>query len=256
MSLSRGFLAAYVMWLRELKRFWRSRSRVFATVVQPLLWFALFGVGFGSSFRFVGMSMEYIVFLAPGVVAISVFFSSLFGGISVIWDRRFGFLKEIMVAPVSRTSIILGRTAGVATTSAIQGLLVLTIAFLVFPGFLNLSGLPLSIVTMTLIALIFSGMGLAIGSRMKSPEGFHLIQSFLSLPLFILSGAFFPLVNLPTWMKALSYIDPLTYGVDALRITLVGFGNFSIWVDYSLMITISIAMILFGAYVFTKTSLE
>lgn len=256
MIVAKELTAAYVMWVRELKRFWRSRSRVVGTVAQPLLWFVLFGIGFGSSSRFVGIGVEYMVFLAPGVVAIAVFFSSLIGGLSVIWDRRFGFLKEIMVAPVSRTAIILGRTAGVATTSVIQGLLVLLVSYLIFPFELNVWGAPLSAISMILIALVFSGLGLVIASGMKSPEGFHLIMTFISMPLFILSGAFFPVGNLPPWMRALSYADPLTYGVDALRIVLVGVGEFPLWLDHALLVALGTVMIILGAYLFGRTSME
>lgn len=256
MMLGNEVTASYVMWLREMKRFIRSYSRIGSTIAQPLLWFLLFGVGFGASFRFVGMDLEYIEFLAPGIVAISVFFSSLTGGLSVIWDRRFGFLKEILVSPVSRTSIILGRTAGVATYSIIQGFLVLAVAYAFFPVKLNFWGIPLAIVVMAFISLTFSGMGLLIGSAMKSPEGFHLVMTFLSMPLFLLSGAFFPVWNLPPWMLYVAYVDPLTYGVDALRIGMIGVGGLALWIDLVLLVFSSVLFVIVGATFFRRTSLE
>jgi ABC-2 type transport system permease protein len=164
----------YIMWLRQLKRFWRSKSRVIAGLAQPLLFLFALGLGFGPVYAAAGQG-DYLQFLIPGIIAMSVLFTAMFNGIEVIWDRQFGFLKETLVAPVSRTSIMLGKTLGGATVAVIQGLIVLGLGF--FFGYrpASVASLLLGLVFMALIALLFTALGVAIASKMQDMHGFQLI---------------------------------------------------------------------------------
>lgn len=240
----------YTMWLREMTRFVRARSRIVSGLAMPFFWLALVGVGLSSSFRLPGM--DYMDFLAPGIVAMIILFTSIFSGISVIWDRQFGFLKEILVAPVSRTSIVLGKTIGSATVALISGFLMLLIAMSL--GVLQPSaGVLTSVVFMLLTAVSFVSMGLIIASRMRSMEGFQMIMSFLVMPIFFLSGALFPLENTPSWMQVASFFDPLTYGVDGIRSSFLGIGIFPIWLDFVVLTGFSACLILFATFLFRKS---
>jgi ABC-2 type transport system permease protein len=216
--LAHELRAAYAIWLRELVRFLSERGRIVGALGQPLVYLIVMGTGLGATFRSaaVPQGFSYIAFMYPGILGMTVLFTSLFSAISVIWDREFGFLKEILVAPVSRGSIVLGKVLGGATVATLQGLILLVLAPLV--------GLPLGvvqvlalIVVMILIASALTSLGLSIASRMSSMEGFQVILNFLVVPMWLLSGAFFPLRGLPTWMAVLTRVDPLTYAVDALR---------------------------------------
>ena len=187
--------AIYVMWIRQLKRYWRSKARMIGSLGQPLLFLLALGYGFGAMYQKAGGG-NYIEFLAPGIIAMSILFTAMFNGIEVIWDRQFGFLKETLVAPVSRVKIMVGRTLGGATVAMIQGIVVLIISMLI--GFRpQLANLPIALVFMFLIALLFTALGTAIASGMKDMHGFQLIMNFLIMPIFFLSGALFPLSGLP-----------------------------------------------------------
>jgi ABC-2 type transport system permease protein len=183
----------------------------------------------------------------------NILFSSTFGGLSVLWDREFGFLKEIMVAPVSRVSIVLGRIAGGATTALIQAVLILGISY--FMGFkiINISSIFLAIVFMILIAVTFLGLGLVFASKMRDIQGFSIVMNFVIFPLFFLSGALYPLENFPVWLRYISKLDPLTYGVDGLRAALIGVSSFSIFYNFIFMVIFSSVMIFLGAYFFEKS---
>ncbi len=183
----------------------------------------------------------------------TMLFTSMFAGMSVLWDREFGFLKEIMVTPVSRVSIVLGRIVGGATTALIQGILILGISVLMGFKIVGLSSLLLSIVFMVLISVTFIGLGLIFASKMKDIHGFSLIMQFVMFPLFFLSGALFPLQNLPPWLRYISYIDPLTYGVDGLRGVLIGVFSLSIISNLVILIGFSLVMVSLGAYFFEKS---
>ena len=197
--------------------------------------------------------VDYIRFLVPGILGMSLLFSSTFGGLSVLWDREFGFLKEIMVAPVTRVSIVLGRIAGGVTTALIQGFLILGIASLI--GFRLDSALSLGmvIVFMTLISIAFLGLGLIFASKMRDMQGFSIVMNFVIFPLFFLSGALYPLDNFPGWLRAFSFLDPLTYGVDGLRGVLIGISKFSILFNFFFMVAFALLMIFLGAYFFEKS---
>ncbi|MCD6115331.1 ABC transporter permease [bacterium] len=246
--------AIYVLWLREMKRFLRAKSRVIGTLMIPFFFLAFFGLGFGKmNIPGLGNDIDYIHFLVPGIVGMTMLSTSMFAGISVLWDREFGFLKEIMVAPVSRISIVIGRIVGGATTSVLQGILILGISILM--GF-KIPGIPaflLSIVFMLLISSTFIGLGLIFASKMKDMQGFSLIMNFVTFPLIFLSGALFPLENLPAWIRYISYLDPLTYGIDGLRGILLGVSSFSIIFDFAVLIVFSFLMTFLGAYFFEKS---
>ena len=246
--------AIYVLWLREMKRFLRAKSRIIGTLAMPFFFLAFLGLGFGNM-NIPGMAkgISYINFLVPGIVGMTMLFTSMFAGISVLWDREFGFLKEIMVAPVNRISIVIGRIVGGATTSVLQGCLILGISILMGFKISKMSAFLLSVVFMLLISSTFIGLGLIFASKMRDIHGFSLIMNFVIFPIFFLSGALYPLKNLPVWIQYLSYLDPLTYGVDGLRGVLINVSSFSILFDFAVLVGFSIVMIFLGAYFFEKS---
>lgn len=246
--------AVYVLWLREMKRFLRAKSRIAGAVAMPLFFLAFLGLGFRRiAIPGVSEDVNYIRFLVPGILGMSLLFSSTFAGLSVLWDREFGFLKEIMVAPVNRVSIVLGRMAGGMTTALIQAMLILGISL--FMGFKisTILSLLLAVIFMIMIAMTFISLGLIFASKMKDIQGFSIIMNFVIFPLFFLSGALYPLENFPFWLKYLSYIDPLTYGVDGLRSTLIGVSSYPIMFDFAILLIFSMTMIFLGAYFFEKS---
>lgn len=247
--------AIYILWLRQLKRTWRARSRIIGALANPILFLIAFGFGFGPIFAKAGGG-DYIKFLAPGIIAQSILFTSIFTGIEIIHDKQFGFLKEIMVAPVSRIYIMIGRTLGGATVAVIQGVIVLLLTYIV--GFrLNsiLNILP-AILVMMLIASLFAAIGTAIGSLMEDMQGFQLIMNFFVLPMFFLSGALFPLDGFPGPVKIISYLNPLSYGVDALRFFLEGGSHFGVFIDLTVLIIITLIALYTGAYFFRKMEIK
>lgn len=241
----------YIMWLREMKRFVRSYSRVIGSLAQPLLFLLSFGYGFGAVFRAAGQG-NYIDFLAPGIIGMSIIFTSIFNGIQVIWDRQFGFLKETLVAPVPRIAILFGRTLGGATVAALQGCIVLAMTFLI--GFRPVSWLAIipTVGVMLLIGLLFSALGLAVGSRMRDMQGFQLVMNFLVQPLFFLSGALFPLTNAPALLTFIAHLDPLAYGVDAMRALLIGTGTFGLGLDLGVLLVVTAVFLGIGSYFFSR----
>ncbi|MFU8794778.1 MAG: ABC transporter permease, partial [Dethiobacteria bacterium] len=181
----------YILWIRQLKRYFRSKARIIGALGQPLLFLFAFGFGFGPVFERAGEG-DYMQFLVPGIIAMSTLFTSMFNGIEIIWDRQFGFLKETLVAPVSRVTIMVGRTLGGATVAIIQGLIVLSIALLIGFRIASPLGLFTALLFMFLIATLFTALGTAIASLLEDMHGFQLIMNFLVMPLFFLSGALFP----------------------------------------------------------------
>ena len=240
----------YVMWLRQLKRYWRSKARMIGTLGQPILFLIALGFGLGAVFQEAGQG-NYLEFLAPGIVAMSILFTAMFNGIEVIWDRQFGFLKETLVAPVSRTKIMIGRTLGGATVAFAQGTLVLIISL--FLGFRieNLTNLPIALTFMFLIALLFTALGTAIASLLKDMNAFPLIINFVIMPLFFLSGALFPINNLPKFLDIIIRINPLSYGVDGVRGAL-STSTFGLITDFTVMAGGIIIINLLGSYLFSK----
>ena len=241
----------YILWLRQVKKYFRSRSRIVGSLAQPLLYLLAFGYGFGAIFAKAGQG-NYIQFLAPGIVAMSILFTAIFSGIEIIWDRQFGFLKETLVAPVPRLSIMLGRTAGGATVATFQGLVVLILSMFVGFRFTNYWALPLAILFMFLIALLFTALGTAIASTLDDMQGFQLIMNFLVMPIFFLSGALYPLKGLPKVMDYITKVDPMTYGIDGLRAALGGVAQFSVTTDLFALAVITGILLVVGSYLFEK----
>ncbi|HZD34155.1 MAG TPA: ABC transporter permease [Nitrososphaeraceae archaeon] len=223
-----GLGKLYAIWLREFQVFLREKSRLIASTFTPLLWLFVIGEGFGSTTDLFGSSsyvadtyVGYQQFIFPGIICMSVIFTSVFFGSYIIWDRKFDFLKSVMVAPVSRTTIFLGKAFGGMTTSLIQAAILLVVGFVIGIHYTPLS-MVLIITIILLLSFTLTSLGLTLGSRMESLEGFQLIVSFVVFPLYFLSGALFPLNNLPTWLSILTTIDPVTYGVNALREVMLG----------------------------------
>jgi ABC-2 type transport system permease protein len=210
--------AIYAIWLREVVRFKSERARLVSAFAQPLVYLAVMGTGLGATFRVAAAprGFSYVAFMYPGILGMTVLFTSLFSAISVIWDREFGFLREILVAPISRASIVLGKVLGGATVATLQGMVLLLLAPIVGVN-LGATQIAALILVMFLAAAALTSLGLAIASRMSSMEGFQVVLNFLVIPMWLLSGAFFPLRGLPAWMAILTRVDPLTYAVDALR---------------------------------------
>ena len=243
--------AIYILWLRELKRYSRSRAQIIASLGQPLLYLLALGFGLGPVFEKAGQG-SYLQFVAPGVIGMSVLFSSIFSGIGLLWDRQFGFLKETLVAPVPRLHIMIGRTLGGATVSMIQGLLVIGICILTGFRPLYLSSLPLAIMFMALISIVFAALGTTIGSRLQNMQGFQLIMNFLVMPIYFLSGALYPLNNLPAGLVVATRIDPLTYGIDGLRGAFIGVSHFGARTDAAVLSAVAAVFLALGAYSFSK----
>lgn len=241
----------YIMWLREVKKFLRSRSQIIGALGQPLFYLLALGYGLGSIFQAAGQG-NYIQFLAPGIIGMTIIFSSIFNGMSIIWDRQFGFLKETLVAPVPRAAIMFGRTLGGATVSTAQGCIVLALTFLF--GFHPNSWLMIipAILLMLLTALLFSSLGIAVASPLQDMKGFQLIMNFLIMPMFFLSGSFFPLDSVPVLMKWIAAIDPLAYGIDAMRSVLIGVAHFGLALDLAVLFAVTIAFLGLGSYFFSK----
>jgi len=242
----------YILWLRQLKRYVRSKSRVFGSLAQPLLFLIALGYGLGPVFQKAG-SGDYIQFLVPGIIGMTIIFSSVFSGIEIIWDKQFGFLKETLVAPVSRFNIMIGRTLGGATTSTMQGLIVFLIAILIGFKVNRLSSLLPVVLLMLLVSLLFTALGTLIATKLDDMQGFQLIVNFLVMPLFFLSGAIFPLGGgLPEALIVLSRIDPLAYGIDAFRTVLGGMSTFGLGVDIGVLSVITLILIGIGSYSFSR----
>lgn len=244
----------YILWLRQLKRYFRSKSRLIGSLGQPLLFLLAFGFGFGSIYQR-AEGANYIQFLSLGIIMMSVLFTAIFSGIELIWDKQFGFLKETLVAPVPRFYIMLGRTLGGATVASIQGLVVFLLTLIA--GFRpdNLLGIPLAFIFVFLVALLFTSLGTAIASQLADMQGFQLIMNFLVMPIFFLSGALFPLVGLPSVMGLLIKINPLSYGVDGIRGVLTTNSIFGLGVDMLILGILVAVFLIIGSKLFDKIQL-
>ncbi|MBI5400266.1 ABC transporter permease [Candidatus Saganbacteria bacterium] len=253
--------AIYVLWLRDLIKFSRARERQIGSLAMPIMFLLFLGFGFsGANLPGIAHKVDYVKYLVPGIIGMNMLFGSMFSGISVLWDKEFGFLKEIMVAPVSRISIALGRIAGGATTSLVQGLLLFVISFFLgfsfVPAFSPLRivlGVVLMVVFMALISLTFIALGLSFASNMRDAEGFELIINFVMFPLFFLSGAIAPITTLPPLVRILSYLNPLTYAVDGLRAALLGLSMFPLLFDLVLAVVFAVFMVSLAAFFFERS---
>ena len=242
--------AIYVIWLREMKRFFQDRSQILVATVRPITWLFFMGQGLSPSFRN-GRGTNYTQFVLPGIALMAILFTAIQSAISIIWDREFGFLKEMLVAPISRTSIVLGKAFGGTTLALFEGTLVLLLAPLLGIR-LSLVQLVESFSIMVAVAFALSGLGITIASRMKTFEGFGAIMNFLVMPLFLLSGALFPLNGLPRWLKFLVEINPLTYGVDLLRGILLQVRHFDPRVSLSVIIAFATLMVASAVHHFNR----
>lgn len=241
----------YTLWIRQLIRYERSRPRILGALGQPLLFLVALGYGFGSVFQRAGAG-NYIDFLVPGVIAQTVVFTAIFSGIDLIWDRQFGFLKETLVAPVSRFNIMFGRTLGGATVATLQGIVVLVIARIFHFHVVHPAMVPIAILGMFLIALVFTALGTAIASALSDFQAFQLIINFIVMPLFFLSGALFPVTNLPRIMNIIVRVNPLTYGVDAVREALIGQGTLGFGLDFLVIGLTGVVFLAIGSYLFSR----
>lgn len=246
-------LGIYGLWLRDVKRFLRTPSRIVGSLAMPLLFLIFLGFGLsGAAIPGLPKGVDYVQYLVPGIMGFSMLFGASFAGLAILSDQDVGFLKEILVAPVSRTSIVLGRTAGGSTTAIIQATLILVLSI---PLGFELTGylsLPLAAVFLVLIAITFVGFGIILASQFSDSEGFGLIVQFIIFPLFFLSGALYPLSALPQVVQYLSLLNPLTYGVDGLRGVLVGASSYPLILDFGALVVSSVVMVSLGAYLFER----
>jgi ABC-2 type transport system permease protein len=264
-----GLWVTYAIWLREIKLFLRERTRIIAMIGQPLLYLLIMGNGIAASLQFrtaSGASIGYLVFMYPGIVGMSVLFTSIFSAMSIIWDREFGFLKEVLVAPAPRWAVAAGKILGGATVATTQSAILLALAPVagvwpsaVLPGLLMVAGL---LAVSFLISCAMTSLGVAIASLMRSMQGFQMIMNFLVMPLYFLSGALYPVppYEKNPWMHVLMLVDPLTYGVDALRnVVFWGMGNLDtgLILDYHLldvpvMVGTAVLLALFAGWSFSR----
>lgn len=241
----------YILWLREVKKYLRSRTQIIASLGSPIMYLGILGFGLGPVFQRAGEG-SYLQFMAPGVIGMTILFTSMFSGIALLWDRQFGFLKETLVAPVPRLFIMMGRTIGGATIATIQGSLIFIVCLIAGFRPLSVAAIPLAFLFMALIAIVFGALGTVIGSSLKDMQGFQLVMNFMVMPIFFLSGALYPLKNLPRVLSALTRVDPLTYGVDGVRTVLIGVTHFGLVADLVVLLVVAMLLLTVGAWRFSK----
>jgi ABC-2 type transport system permease protein len=256
LSLRHEVTGVGAIWYREWKVFLREKSRIVASVVNPFLWLFVFGGGLGRSVSIQGT--DYQAFIFPGILAQAALFSSVFFGVYIVWDRKIDFLKEVLVAPITRTSVFLGKVVGGATDSLVQSLILLVLGAVLSragalpglhltPGRIAAALLILALATSSLVSV-----GLIIGSFMDSPEGFQLVSSFVLFPTFFLSGALFPIDRLPAWLHLFVLADPLTYAVDALRAAILGASHFPLATDLGVLAAFLVFVVAVGSWAFRR----
>ncbi|MDY0388146.1 MAG: ABC transporter permease [Methanolobus sp.] len=245
----------YTIWLRNVKRFVRSKSRLLGSLGMPVFFLLVLGFGLNSVVVLPGMEQGYIGFIIPGIISMSVLFTSVFSGIQIIWDKQFGFLKETLVAPVSRLEIMLGQTFGGASTAVIQGLMIFVLSLFMGLKISSISGFAIAIIFMVLIGISFTAFGIAIASRMDDMHGFQLIMNFVIFPIFGLSGALFPIDSLPSGVRFLTLLDPLTYGVEGIRYGLLGSSQIDPAISFVVLSGFTVMMVIVGSYLFRKISI-
>jgi len=242
-------LGLYALWYREVKVFFRERSRIVSSVVNPLIWLVAFGGGLGASISFGGA--DYQSFIFPGVIMMTALFSSIFFGMYIVWDKKIDFFKEVLVAPLSRTTLFAGKMLGGCTDALIQSAILIVLGPL-FGVSYTLFGLGVIVVFVVLIAAGATSLGLAIGAQMSSFEGFGLLQSFVVMPLFFLSGALYPIDSLPLWLKGITYLNPLTYAVDGMRGALLNLNSFPIVFDVGVAAAFVAVLVAVGTIAFQR----
>ncbi len=245
----------YTIWLRNMKRYLRSKSRIIGSLGMPLFFLLVLGFGLNSVVRIPGgAEQDYVGFIVPGIISMSVMFTSVFSGIQIIWDKQFGFLKETLVAPVSRMEIMFGQTLGGATTAFIQGFIILALSLFMGLNRASIPGFLIAAVFMVLIGVLFTAFGIAIASKMEDMHGFQLVMNFVIFPIFGLSGALFPIDSLPSWLRSLTLLDPLTYGVEGIRYGLTGTSQVHPLVGFIVLAGFAVLMLVVGAALFRKVT--
>ncbi len=254
--MKKELIGIYTVWLRDLKRYFRDKPRIIGSFAQPILFLFVLGTGIASSFSVFGGGggTQFLNFMFPGIVGMTVLFTSFFSAMSIVWDREFGFLREILVAPVSRTSIVVGKLLGGSTVAMIQGSIIL-----LFSPFLHI---PITFVIffkvlgiMFLVAMTISTMGIILASIIKSMQAFQVITNFLLMPMFFLSGALFPLNSTVRWINIVSKVNPLSYGIDAMRFALlndVSLRLYPLWLDIVVLLSLIIIFSILGAFLFNR----
>ncbi|NYZ78856.1 ABC transporter permease [Candidatus Micrarchaeota archaeon] len=246
--------AIYAVWLREFRVYLREKERVISSFISPILWLVAFGSGVGTSVSLqdpIYKGIPYQNFIYPGVLSMSLLFTAIFYGVYIIWDRKLDFLKEVLVAPVSRSSVFIGKMIGGCTDVMLQSVILLILGVVI--------GMPItplvflySLLILLLISVAMVSLGLVMGSNLTNQEAFGLVMNFVIWPLFFFSGALFPVSNLPSWLLVITQINPLTYGVDALRGAILGVQEFSMLKDFSVLIGFSLLMIWLGIISFGR----
>jgi len=239
----------YALWYREIKVFTREKSRIVSSLFTPLLWIVVFGGGLGSAVSLAGVN--YQVFIFPGIIAMTILFSSVFFGLYIVWDKKIDFFKEVLVAPLSRTTIFAGKMVGGTVDALLQGCAMLVLGLVLGINY-TILGVLFSFVFMFVLASALVSLGLIIGSNMESVEGFQLIISFLVFPMFFFSGALFPLKNLPPYLLILTMLDPVTYAVDGLRGLLLGSSQLPIALNLGVLAAFAVVMIGIGTWSFKR----
>src|SRR3989475_3672531 len=241
----------FVLWLREVKKYLRSRVQIVASLGTPLMYLGVLGFGLGPVFQRAGEG-NYLQFMAPGVIGMTVLFTAMFSGIAMLWDRQFGFLKETLVALVPRLAIMIGRTLGGATVAVLQGALIFVVTLIAGFRPVSVLAVPVAFFLIALIAVVFAALATAIGSTIKEMQGFQMVMNFLVMPIFFLSAAIYPLQGLPRVLAALTRVDPLTYGVDGMRGLLTGNSHFGVAFDVAVLLGVGVLFVAAGAWRFSK----
>ena len=239
----------YALWYREIKVFTREKSRIVSSLFTPLLWIVVFGGGLGSAVSLAGVN--YQVFIFPGIIAMTILFSSVFFGLYIVWDKKIDFFKEVLVAPLSRTTIFAGKMVGGTIDALLQGCAMLVLGLGLGINY-TILGVLFSFVFMFVLASALVSLGLIIGSNMESVEGFQLVISFLVFPMFFFSGALFPLKNLPPYLRIFTMLDPVTYAVDGLRGLLLGSSQLPIALNLGVLAAFAVIMIGIGTWSFKR----
>ncbi len=252
--------AILVMVYREVMRFARARARIVTALINPIAWIVLFGFGWSSIFsspiaRELLSGVDYLTYLAPGIVSVTIFTASFIGGVTVLWDKQFGFLKEVLVAPAPRAGIALGKIFGNALTALIQGFILLLLSLVVAPS-LSPWGIPLALVYALALAMGVTSLGMALALRITNMESFQAVVSLLLLPSMFVSNALYPLNYVPTWIRLLAYANPLTYAIDGMRHYLCGTSALSPLIDLAVLTAITAVLTALAVYLFREASIE
>lgn len=252
--MSNNLMGVYTIWLRDLRRFLRDKPRIVGATVQPALFLLFLGTGLSKGLTITFQSQDhggYLAFIFPGVIGMSILFTAVFSAISIVWDREIGFLKEVMVAPISRWAVAIGKAMGGGTVAALQGALMLVFAPIVGVK-IGLWTVVVLFPLMLFVAISLTSMGIVAAAYMHSMQGFTVVMNFIMLPMFFLSGAMFPISGLPLWMDILVRINPLTYGVDMLRLATIADSHFTLWTDIGITGVFGLIMTALAVVIFSK----